>query len=331
MSLLGLVEMAAARRLDVLSELHREKTDCYRLFHGDAEGFPGLSIDRMGPLLVLQTWSSPLEPGELTELTRLLSNVLGETLRPCWNHLSPPVDLKRWHQPELPERCIGRELGARYVLRPRGRNHRPRLETVLRPARRWLSRSANGQSVIDLFARGGSLGRTAAIHGAAEVWYVDRDPEALRWNKACNQLDPYRSRPGRWLESECTPILRQLTGRSMHLRNHRAVAYVEIPRRSFDLVILDPPRRSEGPFGTVDQIEDPFHYLESAIHCTRPGGRILLIHRDPGLPRKKWLDQILAVGDTMNLRLDFEVLHPEADFPDPVHCPALKMAVLERD
>ena len=331
MSLLGLFDAAIRTRLTAIERWHNEGTNCYRLFHGLAEGFPGLSIDRMGPLLVLQTWQAPLEAGEMEALTNIASNILNLPLVPCWNHIAPPIDLNRWHQPTLPETCIGLELQQRYTLTPRGRKNRPRLETALRPARRWLSRHTQGESVLDLFTRGGSLGRAAASGGAANVWYIDRDPAALQWGKACDSLDPHRRPIGRWLESECMPVLRQLTGRDMELIDRRSIEYVQVKKRVFDVVILDPPQHSKGPFGSINLSQEPFHYLKLALECTRPGGRLLLIHRDPVLERKIWLERILRLGQSMNLRLDFQVLHPEEDFPDPAHYPALKMVVLERD
>jgi len=117
----------------------------------------------------------------------------------------------------------------------------------------------------------------------------------------------------------------------MNVLDQHSVEYLELKKRCFDFVILDPPQLSKGPFGTIDLAQEPFHYLKLALECTRPGGRLLVIHREPNLSRKTWLDQILNRGKAMNLRLDFEVLHSEEDFPDPSHYPALKMVVLERD
>ena len=45
---------AYLNREALLSELHRQATDCYRLFHGSQEGSPGLTVDRYGPLLLVQ-------------------------------------------------------------------------------------------------------------------------------------------------------------------------------------------------------------------------------------------------------------------------------------
>ncbi len=61
----ALLETALQRRKPLLEALHAEGTDCFRLFHGVAEGLPGLTIDRYGPLLLAQTFREPLSPDEV--------------------------------------------------------------------------------------------------------------------------------------------------------------------------------------------------------------------------------------------------------------------------
>ena len=54
---------ALANRDALLAELHRQGTDCYRLFHGSQEGAGGLTIDRYGPQLLVQSFHQALERG----------------------------------------------------------------------------------------------------------------------------------------------------------------------------------------------------------------------------------------------------------------------------
>src|SRR5690606_31998335 len=48
-------------RRELLAELHSQHTDCYRLFHGSQEGAPGLTVDRYGPQLLVQSFHTPLQ------------------------------------------------------------------------------------------------------------------------------------------------------------------------------------------------------------------------------------------------------------------------------
>ena len=61
-SLTDLLAAAFAARTELLARLHAEHTDAYRLFHGSVEGRPGLTVDRYGDLLLVQSFHQPLAP-----------------------------------------------------------------------------------------------------------------------------------------------------------------------------------------------------------------------------------------------------------------------------
>lgn len=77
---------AIERRRALLAALTAEETDCVRLLHGVVEDAPGVTIDRYGPILLVQTWREPLAEGELDALAAVANDALGTTLTPCWNH-----------------------------------------------------------------------------------------------------------------------------------------------------------------------------------------------------------------------------------------------------
>src|SRR5262245_51498076 len=58
-ALLTAVDRALDRRQPLLESLAAADTACCRLFHGIAEAEPGLTIDRYGTLLLLQTFRAP--------------------------------------------------------------------------------------------------------------------------------------------------------------------------------------------------------------------------------------------------------------------------------
>ena len=68
---------ALATRENLLADLHAQGTDCYRLFHGSQEGAGGLTIDRYGPQLLVQSFHQPLESADLLDLHQLISQYLG--------------------------------------------------------------------------------------------------------------------------------------------------------------------------------------------------------------------------------------------------------------
>ncbi len=67
---------ALDNRHDLLAELHAQGTDCYRLFHGSQEGAGGLTIDRYGPQLLVQSFHQTLERDDLLQLHAMVNQTL---------------------------------------------------------------------------------------------------------------------------------------------------------------------------------------------------------------------------------------------------------------
>ena len=68
---------ALAARENLLRELHAQGTDCYRLFHGSQEGAGGLTLDRYGAQLMVQSFHQTLNRDELRNLHALVDETLG--------------------------------------------------------------------------------------------------------------------------------------------------------------------------------------------------------------------------------------------------------------
>src|SRR5688572_23351100 len=88
--LADLARAAIERRSDLLANLHAEDTDCYRLLHGIAEGAPGITLDRYGSLLLLQTFREPLPTNVVESLRECVVRTTGVDLPIVHNHRGPP-------------------------------------------------------------------------------------------------------------------------------------------------------------------------------------------------------------------------------------------------
>src|SRR5262245_23470236 len=158
-ALLTAVDRALERRQSLLESLAAADTDCCRLFHGIAEGEPGLTIDRYGPLLLLQTFRAPLSHDDAEALgahvARRLDLDLDSELAVAANHRGDPAHAAA--QPHAPdERALQehvcREAGLRFLIRARHRGQDPWLFLDLREGRAALRRLARGRTVLNLFA-----------------------------------------------------------------------------------------------------------------------------------------------------------------------------------
>lgn len=104
-------------RENLLSQLHSQDTYCYRLFHGTQEGAPGLTVDRYGPQLLVQSFHQPLEHDALLQLADQIQERLGQPLLLVYNDRSKShsrIDRNpELHQAEAAalEDLVGQEWG----------------------------------------------------------------------------------------------------------------------------------------------------------------------------------------------------------------------------
>lgn len=323
---LELVRRALERRRELLSRLLAERTDCYRLFHGVAEGRPGLTIDRYGPILLLQTWRDALTPDEISDYHREVEALLETSMTPVWNHRAEKLPTSSWSA----EPPIGHELGIRYDVTPRHRGQDPLLFLDLRAGRRLIQQHARGRSVLNLFAYTGGATLCAALGGASEVWNVDFARSAIDWTRRNLELNDVGADRVRCVQEDVIPVLRQLAGLSVKGRGARKRQYQRFEPRSFDLVVLDPPRWAKSPFGAVDLVRDYPSLLKPALLATAPGGALLVTNNAARVERDAWVHVLERTADKCGRSLvSLDVIEPEEDFPSVDDAPLLKIAWLQ--
>jgi 23S rRNA (cytosine1962-C5)-methyltransferase len=328
----GLLAAAIARRQPLLDRLHGEGTDAYRLLHGIAEGAPGLTVDRYGGLLLLQTFRAPLSAAAVAALQTAANRALGLDLPVVCNHRGPPAPgAPTPHEPAaagLAEHLC-REHHVRFPIQARHRGQDPWLFLDLRAGRRNLRAAAAGRSVLNLFAYTCGVGIAAAAAGAEFVLNVDFAASALavaRRTLAANDLPEARCR---LLEADCLPVLRQLAGQPVQRRG-KQLPFVRVERRQFDLVVLDPPRFAKSPFGTVDVVRDYPSLWKPALLAVAPGGALLATNHVPDVAAADWHEQLRRSAAKAGRPLrDLQPLEVDADFPSFDGRPPLKMVWAE--
>ena len=67
-TLLPALDAALQARRGLIARLAAEQTDAYRLFHGTVEGQPGLTVDRYGSLILVQSFHGAPAPAQLDAL-----------------------------------------------------------------------------------------------------------------------------------------------------------------------------------------------------------------------------------------------------------------------
>jgi 23S rRNA (cytosine1962-C5)-methyltransferase len=254
------------------AELYRDMadTDLFRIIHGEADGLPGIFVDRIGPL-----WRSTVFGKACRRIKRTIyESILENDPRATLIEIRHTEDIRT--QDQLPvaklvheggftgmaQRVVGLEDGLRYWCEPwegidvgffsDQRENRRKLKTFAAPGQRWLN----------LFGHTGAFSVALASKGAA-VLNVDVSRRYLDWtreNFELNHLDPALD----------IPVCED------------ARAFLKGSDEKFDGIIVDPPTASQGKgkegFWSVRK-----GYEELLVTCFEhlaPGGVMLVCRND---------------------------------------------------
>lgn len=225
--------------LDYRRAVMGEQFGCCRLIFGEADSFPGLTVDRFGDILVTQTLSRGMEgmKGLLFPLLHRILTQEGETIRGIYERND--VAIRRlegldegkgfFPLPGLPvpesTRTVITENSIRYhVDFENGQKTGFFLDQKLN--RQAVARLARGRRVLDCFTHTGSFALNAARGGAASVTAVDISEAAVALvaeNAALNGL---------------SAVIRPMAADIFDL----LPALAEQPGKApCDFIILDPP------------------------------------------------------------------------------------------
>ena len=286
---------------------HPELEHSCRLVFGDADGIPGLVVDRYGEVLVMQITAAAAEhwrPVIIEEL-RALSGVT------CLYERSEGPDREREGLSErhevvfgsLPVRVTAKDGEEIYNVDVTA-GHKTGFYLDQRDTRALVRSLAPGARVLNVFGYTGSFSVAAARVGAASVTTVESSGPALeiaRSNADLNGVDI-----GEIIEADAFEALRRMRDR----------------RAEFDLIILDPPKYASSA-AHVDKAARKYKDINLlGAKLLAPGGRLLTFSCsgaiDPALFQK------IVAGAAVDARRSLRVLArlgQPVDHPVPLHFP----------
>ena len=329
------VHAALANRQALIAELHEQQTDCYRLFHGTQEGAGGLTVDRYGSQLMVQSFHQPLERDALLAIHAQVNASLGLDTLLVYNDRSRGNSrVERNDEVYQPSEAaladlVGQEWGLNYRVRGRHPGQDPLLFLDLRNARGWVQRHAAGKSVLNLFAYTCGIGLNAAAGGAREVVNLDFAEGNLAVGRENGQLNPQLPAM-QFVQSDYFPAIRQWAGLPVAARRGQKLpSYPRLQNQQFDLVFLDPPAWAKSAFGTVDLLRDYQSLLKPAILATADNGTLVCCNNLAKVAMADWREQVLRCASKLGRPVrEWEQLPPAADFPSLDGNPPLKTLVL---
>ena len=163
---------ALEARADLLTSLHAEQTDCYRLFHGTNEGESGLAVDRYGPQLLVQSFHTSLSDQDIALIEAQCRQVF-EPEEVIYNDRSASNSRRSDDSRVLGTEYVGHEMGVKYRVRGKHMGQDPLLFLDMRAGRRRILEITEGKSVLNLFSYTCGVGVCAAKAGASDVVNVD--------------------------------------------------------------------------------------------------------------------------------------------------------------
>jgi 23S rRNA (cytosine1962-C5)-methyltransferase len=308
----GLLRLAVDRRAPLATD---PETTVYRLVNGEADGLPGLTVDRYGNALVVSLYDEedaipppPCPPA----LVEALASETGSAsvyvkYRPRQasripeahvSQLSPP---KPVFGPDLGE-VIGCEEGLLYVVRP-GEGLSAGLFPDMREGRARVRAWAAGRRVLNCFAYTCGFGVAATAGGAARVLNLDLSRAALARGRENYRLNGFEPDPYDFVHGDVFDWLARLARRA----------------ELFDLAILDPPGFSKTKHGRFSAASDYGGLAALAARIVAPGGLLLACCNVAELPWRAFRGRVLAGLAEAGRPAEVEgVYHePAIDHPSP--------------
>lgn len=237
-----------------------EVTNCFRVVHAEADGIPGIAIDRYGDCLSAEVFSAAMAP-RVEEILQRLSQRLKTQ---HWLISASPFllsqegfDLANRSSPDLPAYVTVSEHGTLYRVHF-GTGHKTGFFCDQRDNRLRLAELCRDRSVLDVCCYTGGFSIMASKRGGArEVIGVDLDEAPLvtaKQNANINQL-----RNVKFTQADAFAYMRDM----LRLK------------RQFDIVVLDPPKLIRNRNELEEGTRKHFDLNRLAMQLVKPGGMML--------------------------------------------------------
>jgi 23S rRNA (cytosine1962-C5)-methyltransferase len=299
------LERAIAGRVPLAAD---PATNAYRLVHAEADGLPGLIVDRYGDWLVVQclTLGMARRRDEIVDLlAELLSSPRQGGRPPAGFYARDDAEVRHKEGLDLetgvlrgqepPDRVEVVEHGRRFLVDVK-RGHKTGFYLDQRENRLRTATYCSSADVLNGFAYTGAFGVYAGQAGARSVVNLDTSLEALTLAEENMALN------------DCPPQELILGDVFQVLRDYRAQG------RSFDLVIVDPPKFATSR-ATVANASRGYKDLNLlGMQLLRPGG-FLVTFSCSGLVSAD-LFQKIVFGASVDARREAQIVERLAQGPD---------------
>lgn len=284
-------------------------TDAVRLIHGESDGLPGLIVDCYGGCLVVQFLSTGADAWRDTTADALVAltgvNDIYERSDADVRELEGLAIRSGILRGKTPEVVLINEFGSHFKVNIL-EGHKTGFYLDQRRNRQRVRSLAQGRDVLDCFCYTGGFSINALAGGAKSVLSVDSSAAALELLRENVTLNALPSDHLQTLEADVFQALRKFRDEG----------------RSFDLIILDPPKFAP----TAAQAEKAARGYKDinllAFKLLRPGGILVTFSCSGGVDAA--LFQKIVAGAALDAGVNaslVEYLSQDGDHPVALNFP----------
>jgi 23S rRNA (cytosine1962-C5)-methyltransferase len=276
--------------------------DAYRLVYAESDSLPGLIVDRYGDVLVLQSLTAGSEFWKETIADILLEETgLGNIYERSdadvreLEGLQPVVGPMRGANPQFPITINEHDLKF-YINLETG--HKTGFYLDQRQNRLRVRELSEGRDILDCFCYTGGFSLNALAGGARSVVAVDSSADALSLGRENLRLNGMQAESVEWHEGDVFQELRKFRDEA----------------RSFDLVVLDPPKFAP----TAAQTEKASRGYKDinllAFKLLRPGGVLVTFSCSGGIDAA--LFQKIVASAALDAGVEAQIVEHLSQGPD---------------
>lgn len=253
-------------------------TNAYRVVHAEGDGIPGFVADRFGDVLSIEVFSLAMyqRVDALAPMLAELCNAKHWVIRAAPQSLEHEgFTAEPYGSPGHPGHVIIEEFDTRFRV-DFEQGHKTGFFCDQRDNRHDAAQLCEGKSVLDVCCYTGGFAVQASVLGeAAEVTGVDLDEEAIKTARTNAKLNQKQIR---FVHGDAFPYLRDMQ------RNDR----------TFDVVILDPPKFIRSRDEAEEGRQKYFDLNRLAMQIVSPGGWLVTCTCSGLLPARDFQQTVSA-------------------------------------
>jgi 23S rRNA (cytosine1962-C5)-methyltransferase len=285
---------------DLRALLPLEKTNAFRLIHGEGDGCPGLIMDLYKDVLVFQAHTIGMHR-DRDEIVEAIKKVLGKKIKAIYDKSRETLPT------EYAQKCtngyVFGEVAVPYTVKENGisfsinwiTGQKTGFFIDQRENRALLAKYAKGKSVLNTFCYSGGFSLYALDAGAASVISLDASAKAIDLVNANIELNKMQGLQHEAIVGETLPNLKA-------------------NEDEFDIIILDPPAFAKSMNAKHKALQGYQKINELALKKIKKNGLLFTYSCSQVITRDLFYNMLVAAGIAVGREI--QVIHQMTQSPD---------------